>query len=145
MSLAKEIHEELADAWNTRDFSRYRKLLHPEYTYTGGDGKEMAGGPDVGVGVGKMFADAFPDGNLRIGRVVAQGDMAVAEMIAGGTHTGQLMGIAATGKTFEIRLCNVVELRDGKIYREREYMDMLALLSQLGVAKMPGQSARTAT
>ena len=34
----------------------------------------------------------------------------------------------------EISICNVMELRDGKIYREREYMDRLTMLEQLGLA-----------
>ncbi|MBI5285700.1 MAG: ketosteroid isomerase, partial [Chloroflexi bacterium] len=33
--------------------------------------------------------------------------------------------------------CNVLEVRDGKIYREREYMDMFTMMAQLGVAGIP--------
>jgi len=36
-----------------------------------------------------------------------------------------------------IPVCHVIELRDGKIYREREYMDMMNMMTQLGVAKAP--------
>jgi limonene-1,2-epoxide hydrolase len=32
-----------------------------------------------------------------------------------------------------IPVCNVLEVRDGKIYREREYMDMATMMVQLGV------------
>ena len=31
-----------------------------------------------------------------------------------------------------------MELRDGKAYREREYMDMLSMMTQMGVMKAPG-------
>ncbi len=30
--------------------------------------------------------------------------------------------------------CNVVEARDGKIHRERDYFDTLSLMQQLGLA-----------
>jgi ketosteroid isomerase-like protein len=136
-----DIHRELLTAWNNRDFERYRSLLHPEYTYTAGDGAEMKGGPDVGVGVGRMFANAFPDSKVEIKGVYVQGDTAIAEFVARGTHDGELMGIGPTGKHVEINVCNIIEVRDGKAYREREYLDMLALLSQLGVIKAPAAAA----
>jgi steroid delta-isomerase-like uncharacterized protein len=138
MASANEIHRELLTAWNDRDFTRYRALLHPEYSYTGGDGKEMTGGPDVGVGVAQMFATAFPDGKTEIKKIYVQGDTAVAEFQARGNHNGPLMGIPPTGKSVTIRVCNVIEMRDGKAYREREYIDMLAMMTQLGVVKAPG-------
>ena len=47
------------------------------------------------------------------------------------------MGIAPTGKTVAIPVCDVLEIRDGKIYSEREYMDMMTIMVQLGVATAP--------
>jgi steroid delta-isomerase-like uncharacterized protein len=134
-------HKEVARIWNERDFGAMRTLFHPEYTYTGGDGKEIRGGPDAGLGIAKMFADAFPDAVLEVKKVYTQGDTAIAEMIGRGTHNGELMGVPPTGKRVEINICNVMELRDGKIYREREYMDMLTMMVQMGVVPAPGGAA----
>ena len=137
MADVSQIHREMMDAWNNRDFSRMRGLLHPEYTYTGGDGKELRG-PEAGIDVAQMYANAFPDGRVEVARVHVAGDTAVAEMVARGTHGGDLLGIAPTGKKVEIRICNVMELRDGKVYREREYFDVMTMLVQLGVVTPPG-------
>ena len=60
MSSPATIHREFADAWNRRDWNTFRNLLHPHYSYTGGDGKEMTGGPDIGLGIAQMYASAFP-------------------------------------------------------------------------------------
>ncbi len=138
MATAATIHQEVARLWNQRDFAAMRNLMHPEYSYTGGDGKEITGGPDVGLGIAQMFANAFPDGTLEVKRVYTQGDTAIAEMVGRGTHKGDLLGIAPSGKHIEIVICNVIELRDGKAYREREYMDMASMMSQMGVMKAPG-------
>ena len=138
MAAAASIHHELARLWNQRDFAGMRELFDPEYSYTGGDGKEIAGGPDVGLGVAQMFANAFPDGRLEVKKTYAQGDTVIAEMVGTGTHKGELMGIAPTGKRIEIIICNIMELRNGKIRREREYMDMLSMMVQMGVVKAPG-------
>jgi steroid delta-isomerase-like uncharacterized protein len=134
-----EIHRALLDAWNHRDFDRYRSLLHADYSYTGGDGKELTGGPDLGFQIAQMYAGAFPDGRAEITRVHFEGDTSIAEFVARGTHNGELLGIAPTGRTIEVNICSVVEVKDGKAYREREYFDMLTMLVQLGVASRPGE------
>jgi steroid delta-isomerase-like uncharacterized protein len=124
------------DAWNKRDFARMRDLMHPEYSYTGGDGQEQTG-PDAGLAVAHMFADAFPDGRIDIVSIKEAGDTAIVEFIGRGTHKGQLMELAPTGKTMALPVCNVIEVRDGKIYREREYMDMMTMMTQLGAIPAP--------
>jgi len=128
----REVAQNIFDAWNSRNFDRMRELLHPDYTYTGGDGQEQKG-PEAGMAVAHMFADAFPDGRIDIVNIKESGDTVVVEFIGRGTHKGDLMGIAPTGRSMNIPVCNVMELRDGKIYREREYMDMATLMVQLGV------------
>ena len=120
------------EAWNSRNFDRMRDLMHPDYSYTGGDGQEQKG-PEAGMAVARMFATGFPDGRISIVNIKEAGDTVFVEFIGRGTHQGELMGIAPTGKSINIPVCNVLEVRDGKIYREREYMDMATMMIQLGV------------
>ena len=136
MSDAASIAREYNDAWNRRDWARWRELLHPEYTYTGGDG-QVQKGPEAGLAMGQMFANAFPDGMGDIQKITAAGDTAIVEFIGRGTHKGDLMGIAPTGRQVTVPVCDILEIRDGKIYAEREYMDMLHMMQQLGVAPVP--------
>ncbi len=136
MSDAASIAREYLEAWNRRDWARWRELLHPQYTYTGGDGQTQ-NGPEAGLAVGQMFATAFPDGRIEIQGIHSAGDTAVVEFIGRGTHTGDLMGIAPTGRPMTIPVCTILDVRDGKIRAEREYMDMLHMMQQLGVAPAP--------
>ena len=137
MSDPATIAREYLEGWNRRDWALWSELLHPDYTYTGGDG-QLQKGPQAGMDIGQMFATAFPDGKLEIRRIhTASDNVAIAEFIGRGTHTGDLMGIAPTGKRMELPVCFVIEVRDGKIYAEREYMDMLHMMQQLGVAPVP--------
>ena len=133
---ASAIAREFLEAWNRRDWEKFRGVLHPEYTYTGGDGQKQTG-PEAGLAVGQMFATAFSDGKIEIRKISATGEVAVVEFTARGTHDGDLMGIAPTGRRMELPVCTVLELHDGKIIAEREYMDMLHLMQQLGVAPAP--------
>jgi steroid delta-isomerase-like uncharacterized protein len=132
--IVREYHE----CWNRRDWERSRSLMHPQYSYTGGDGQEQRG-PEAGLAVGQMFATAFPDGRIDIKSLRSDGDFVTVEFIGTGTHKGDLMGVAPTNKKVSIPVCDIFEVRDGKIYREREYMDMMHIMTQLGVAKMPAR------
>ena len=131
------------DAWNRRDWDKMRDLFHDDYTYTGADGKELVG-PDTGVEVAMSYAEALPDGKAEFTNVCVSGSTVVAEFVARGTHQGDLMGVTPTGKPVEIRVCNVMEIRDGKVYREREYLDTMTILVQIGAAPPPGGKAQTA-
>ena len=64
-------------------------------------------------------------------------------MIGRGTQSGEFLGVPPTHRSVEVHICDVIEMRDGKAYREREYMDMLAILTQLGVTAS-AQKTRTA-
>ena len=143
MATVNDIHRELVDAWNRRDWTKYRSLLHPEYRYRGPDGKELVG-PDAGLQLAQGYATAFPDGKLELRKVFPCGDTAIGECHATGTHKGSLMGVAATGKRVQLDVCNIVELRDGKVHREREFMDMLTLFIQTGTVKLPGAKPKAA-
>ena len=136
MSDAASIARDYLESWNRRDWDHWRELFHPQYSYTGGDGVRQDG-PEAGMAVGQMFATAFPDGKIEIQRIHAVADVAVTEFIARGTHQGDLMGIAATGRKVEIPVCTILEIRDGKIGAEREYMDMAHMMQQLGVMPAP--------
>ncbi len=136
MSDIASLAREYLEAWNRRDWEKFRGVLHPEYTYTGGDGEKQQG-PEAGLAVGQMFANAFTDGKIEIRKISVAGDVAVVEFTARGTHDGDLMGIAPTGRRMELPVCTVLEFRDGSIHTEREYMDMLHMMQQLGVAPAP--------
>jgi steroid delta-isomerase-like uncharacterized protein len=133
MSDAATVHREYFDTIKTRDFDRMRVLLHPDYTIMQGDGLEQKG-PDVGIAIAETYVTAFPDLSFEIRHQYAPSDtVSVLEFTARGTHQAPLEDIPATGRAVEIVVCNVIEVEDGKILREREYYDNLAIMRQLGV------------
>jgi len=136
MGDVESIARAFTEAWNKRDWDTLRGMMHVDYSYTGGDGQRMDG-PDAGMGVAQMFANAFPDGRIDIQHVHAAGNVAVVEFIGRGTHKGDLMGVAPTGRSMAMPVCNVVVVKDGKVLAEREYMDMAYMMQQLGVTEAP--------
>ena len=51
----------------------------------------------------RMFRAAFPDQKFDIEFMVAEGEKVVSYGTVEGTHTGEFMGLAATGKSFKVR------------------------------------------
>jgi steroid delta-isomerase-like uncharacterized protein len=139
MATPLTIHREMLDAVTHHDLERFRSLLHPEYTYTGADGSEHPG-PEAGVAVPQVYLAAFPDLEFELKSVYVQDQTAIAEFVARGTHRGELLGIAPTGKRMQVNICNVAEVRDGMLYREREYYDAMSMMVQLGIVAPPGKT-----
>ena len=132
MADAAAIAATMLEMVNTRDLDGFRELLHPDYTYRGADGVEQKG-PEAGVGVVATFTTAFPDLKLTLKDQHTQGDVSVIEFRATGTHQAELQGIAATGNSIDVNVCDVVTVRDGQVVSEREYYDQLGMMQQLGV------------
>ena len=133
MADAAAIHLAYLEAVNDHDLTKVRELFHPDYTYLGADGVEQQG-REAGVAQVAGFLTAFPDLRLDLDHRHACGEVSVLEATARGTHRADLGPIPATGKTIQLGLCDVVEVRDGKVYREREYFDQMTMMQQLGVA-----------
>ena len=136
MSDAASIAREYLESFNRRDWDRIRKLFASGYSYTGSDGEKQQG-PEAGLAVVQMWANAFSDAKADIRQIHVAGDVATVEFQASGTQNGELMGIPATGRKVSMPVCTVLEIRDGKITAEREYMDLAHMMQQLGVMPAP--------
>ena len=94
-------------------------------------------GPDGYKRLVLFFVQAFPDMRIELTNVFATEDQVTLEFTSRGTSIGSLPlppgTLPATGRSFELRFCQVVQIRNGKIVRFRTYYDMLTLLEQLGL------------
>ena len=80
-----------------------------------------------------MFFAAFPDIHSTIDQLIAEGDIVAGRMITTGTHQGELMGIAATGKRITISEIHMVRIENGKAVEHWGNTDDLGMMQQLGV------------
>ncbi len=79
-----------------------------------------------------MFRTAFPDLNGTLEDLIAEGDRVAVRYTTRGTHQGDFMGIAATGKQIAIEGIEIDRIQDGKVVEHWESMDMMGLMQQLG-------------
>ncbi|MDZ7359293.1 MAG: ester cyclase [candidate division KSB1 bacterium] len=80
-----------------------------------------------------MYRNAFPDMRITIEDVIAEGDKVVMRWTARGTHKGDLMGIAPTGKTVTVTGIGIDRIANGKIVEHWESFDQMGMMQQLGV------------
>ena len=76
---------------------------------------------------------AFPDQRNETIALHHADDAVVVEFWLRGTHEGELRGIPATGKTFELRAAAFFLFEGEQLVCERVYFDAATLLGQLGV------------
>lgn len=85
----------------------------------------------------RIFTSSFSDVEIELGDVIAEGDKVVTQMIFRGTHTGEFLGIPATGKRVAADEIQIMRVVDGKIVERRSVLDMISLLAQLGATEIP--------
>lgn len=82
---------------------------------------------------GVMMRAGFPDWRSEMHELIAEGDLVVERFTASGTHRGEVMGVAGTGRTVSLPGINIFRLRDGQIVERWGRLDELGLLRQLGL------------
>ena len=81
----------------------------------------------------------FPDLRVSIDDLVAEGDKVVKRWTAHSTHTGEFMGIPATGNPVETTGIHIYRIAGGKIAEVWANSDSLGMMQQLGVIPPMGE------
>jgi predicted ester cyclase len=80
------------------------------------------------------FQSAFPDFEMEIVDLIAEGDRVVAHFRCSGTHRGEWVGVPATGRRFEqVDEIYVFTVRGGKLVSAVGVEDNLTRMRQLGI------------
>jgi steroid delta-isomerase-like uncharacterized protein len=98
--------------------------------------------PDLGRGPASiqqlhtLYGASFPDQQFTVEDLVAEGDKVVVRWTVRGTHQGELMGIAPTGKQVTVTGITIYQLTDGKIAEEIANWDAFGLMQHLGAISL---------
>ena len=90
-------------------------------------------GPEGFKATARWLRAAFPDYHAEMQEFVADGDLMVARLVVSGTHAGDYMGIAPTGRSFSVQHMHMYRVRDGRLVEHWACRDDLGQLSQLGL------------
>ena len=96
--------------------------------------------PDMPSGLEGMaammsaFFTGFSDVRSEVQDLIAKGDRVAVRVRTTGTHDGEFMGNAPTGKTFEIDEIHIVRIEGGKMVEHWGLEDSVAMMGQLGIS-----------
>ncbi|MEO8247594.1 MAG: ester cyclase [Chloroflexota bacterium] len=110
------------------------KLMAPDFTShtfpSTGDGRA-----DMKAAIERVHG-ALSDVTFTVDQLVAEGDMVAALLTSSATQTGELMGMPASGKRYQIGEMHLFRIRDAQVVEHWHYHDALGMMKQLGA--MPG-------
>jgi steroid delta-isomerase-like uncharacterized protein len=78
---------------------------------------------------------AYPDLHIEVEDLIEEGDKLVARNKVTGTHRGEYMGLAPTGKSVEYNEIFILRFEDGRIAETWGVVDVLSQLRQLGAVQ----------
>ena len=87
------------------------------------------------------WRNAFPDLQFTPRAPVAEGDLVAVRLDVRGTHRGEFIGLAPTGRAMQTMGIIVERIVDGIIVEHWGYFDTLDLVRQLGGGEQPGSAA----
>src|SRR5574341_1445368 len=125
-------------AYNKKDWNGVKAAVTAGFVYDEvGTQRKMEGSEKV-IQAWKGWATAFPDSNATFESAFVGGGKVVLELTWRGKHTGPMQTPGgekpATGKSIEMRACQIVEIEGGKAKSMRHYFDMMTMMQQLGLA-----------
>jgi steroid delta-isomerase-like uncharacterized protein len=124
---------------NRQNLDSVEELIAENYTHHRDNGatSDVRGPAYIKQNVSSTRA-AFPDAHFTVNEMIAEGDKVAYRWTATGTHQGEYMGIAATGKRITITGTTVLRIENGKIAERWANEDMLGFMQQLGAVTLPG-------
>jgi steroid delta-isomerase-like uncharacterized protein len=128
-ALAQRYVEEV---FTRRNLAALDDLLHPDYVWHGPGGEEVRGAQGARQMM-EMYLGAFPDLEMNIDDIVAEGDRVVLRWTGRGTHKGPLAGAAPSGRAVSVSGIVITRVQDGRMAEDWEQFDQLGLFQQIGL------------
>ena len=130
----KVIVQQAFDALNNHEYEKLDQFMAQDYV------RHCQATPDVKVeslddfkALLSEWDKQFPDAELGVDLIAAQGDLVAFYGPYSGTHTGQMGAFPATGNRMVAECAGFHRLEEGKIVETWVTWDNLAVLSQLGL------------
>ena len=127
-TINRRLFEEI---WNKGNLALIDEVIAEDFVFHISD-SSTGKGPEWYKGAYHFLKTAFPDLHITIEDVIAEGDKVMTRTTWQGTHKGEYMGLAPTGKQFSVTEINIDKYKNGKIIEGWGGVDRFDLLQQLG-------------
>lgn len=132
--LVRRYYEEVV---STGDLNRVEAFIGPDYT-------EVYEGARYPLGIEgarehiRGVRRTYPDLTLEVTQQVAEGSLVVSQVLMRGTHVGEWLGIAPTGKRIVVTAVNIDRVVDGRIVEHGGAANLLEPLLRIGAIRAVG-------
>jgi predicted ester cyclase len=120
------------EVWNQRRTDTVHELMDPHGI---GIGQDLPGviitSPEDFIRLHRRMLGAFSEFKLTAEDIIASGDKVVVRWSCVAKHTGDDLGMPATGYTVRFSGISIQQYKDGKLIRGWDNWDQLALQQQL--------------
>jgi len=128
------VHRWFKEVWNQGREATIDELFPPEaVTFGLGEIDSEVRGPDQFKPFHRNLRTAFPDLHITIQDTIAEDDKVVVRFLVEGTHKGQGLDIAPTGRKIHLSGMSLLRVGENKILAGWNNWDQLGMLRQLGV------------
>jgi steroid delta-isomerase-like uncharacterized protein len=126
------------EVWNQGKLETVQELLSPDAVAIGqaGSGVTLRGPQDF-VPFVQRIREAFPDIKVDVEDAFGAEDKVALRWSGQMTHSGDALGMPATGKSVRITGITMVRIVDGKIVEGWDNWDQLGMLQQIGAYTQP--------
>ena len=124
------------EGFHQRNLAVFDELMAPDYVWH--IASMTVQGREPAKQLISGFLTAFPDGRYTIEDMIAEGDRVVVRQTFRGTHQGDFMGMAPTGKQVTVTEMEIFRVANGKGVENWTNSDDLGLLQQLGFVPSMG-------
>ena len=137
-ALARRVADDIVNPGNV---DAVDEIYAPDYVLHDPSSPEDVHGVEGAREFYETVFNAFPDTEISIEELIAEGDKVVTRWTSRGTHQGEFMGLPPSGKRVEVAGVTISRIEGGKIVEDWEFTDALGLMQQLGaIPAPPGQS-----
>ena len=116
------------------------EFLAPGYVGHDPSEPEPIRGPEGFRAFVQKYLTAFPDGRITVDDQIMEGDQVATRWTGRGTQTGEIPGIAPTGKQVTITGLTISRLEGDKVVEDWTTWDTLGMLVQLGAVPAPARA-----
>jgi steroid delta-isomerase-like uncharacterized protein len=135
----KDVVRRSIDALNAGRLTGYMDLVADNYVHHDATAPDTTDRAAVEQFLQGMLT-AFPDAQVTIEDLIAEGDKVVKRYTVRGTHQGDFSGIPATGNPVTFTGATVYRVQDGQFTEGWWNYDVISILAQIGALPQPAQA-----
>ena len=136
------IHRWFEEVWNQGREATIDELFGRDaIAYGLGEVAAEVRGPNQFKTFWRNLRSALPDMHIRIEDTITDADKVVVRLLLEGTHTGDGLGVRASGNRVAVPGVVIVRVSGGQIVEAWNSWDQLGLLQQTGAIQAPPQAS----